>query len=78
MIIFLGTFITGRIKDSYEFILIFVGTLFSPPFSLGKLFYSIEHFMPIKFNEHLTNVVIHISIILFPEIYKNNLKQTHP
>jgi len=50
-------------------------TLFSS-FSLGKFFYSQEHFIPgIKFTKLVTNINIYIPIILFPEINKFNLKE---
>ena len=54
-------------------------TLF-PPFSLGKLFYSQEHFIlgNKKFSKLVTNIGLCIFMILFPGIYKYNLKQTHP
>jgi len=55
----------------------FMGTLFQL-FSLEKIFYSQERFIPgIKFRKLVTNINIYISIILFPGTYEYNLKQKH-
>jgi len=53
--------------------------LYSHPFLWEKFSIPRNVLYPrIKFSKLVTNIDMYISIVLFPEIYERNLKQTHP